>query len=227
MRPHTALEHHSIHSLREQIGQLGNTSFGPDKTRRTGRHQRTRETPAARHGQHSCPSAPPTFGHCKTIGASRALAAARQLMNSTDSALHRPPVSTPTTTNLQRSPADNSAHLRSFSLLACNKTTPSVCDVFGTAAPDAVKTLRIIVSTANCAPWNNGRPLANTSMARALRNLPQGRNGNDDGPGPQRMCCYHGLLEVVLERRRRVILPTMLPLARLMCPRSVEGGHLP
>ena len=25
--------------------------------------------------------------------------------------------------------------------------------------------LRIVMSTANCAPWNNGRPLANTSMA--------------------------------------------------------------
>ena len=104
---------------------------------------------------------------CKTIGASRALAAARQLMNSTGSALHRPPVSTPTTTSLQRSPANGSAYLRSFSLLTCNKTTPSVCDVFGTAAPDAVKTLRIVMSTANCAPWNNGRPLANTSMARS------------------------------------------------------------
>ena len=103
----------------------------------------------------------------KTIGASRALAAARQLMNSTDSALHRPPVSTPTTTSLQRSPANSSAYLRSLSLLACNKTTPSVCDVFGTAAPDAVKTLRIVMSTAHCAPWNNGRPLANTSMARS------------------------------------------------------------
>ena len=84
----------------------------------------------------------------KTIGASRALAAARQLMNSTDSALHRPPVSTPTTTSLQRSPANSSAYLRSFSLLACNKTTPSVCDVFGTAALDAVKSRRIVMSTA-------------------------------------------------------------------------------
>ena len=52
-----------LNPLREQMGQLGNTSVGPDRTRRTGRHERTRKSPAARHGQHSCPSAPPTFGH--------------------------------------------------------------------------------------------------------------------------------------------------------------------
>ena len=82
-------------------------------------------------------------------------------MNSTNSTLHRPPVSTPTTTSLQ-------LFLAKVPLVfsGLQQSRASVRRVRA-AAPVAVKTLWIVMSTAKCAPRNNGKPLANTSMARS------------------------------------------------------------
>ena len=98
-------------------------------------------------------------------GADRALAPARSLTKLAASPLHRPPVSMPTTTKRQRSPAKSSWYLRSLSRRALARTTPSVLAAPTQANPLAVSALRTVTSTANCAPWNRGSPLASTSMA--------------------------------------------------------------
>ena len=65
-------------------------------------------------------------------------------------------------------------------------------------------------------------------VTRALRNLPQGRNGNEDGPGPQRMT-------VLISRspgsgaREKKTRDTASHAATRQAhvSQGVEGGHLP
>ena len=156
------LEHRSIHSLLEQMAHLEHRlNYSVSRSANSGTPPSAATGPTDR----SCPAArqynirvhlrrqPSDTDPRKTIGASRALAAARQLINSTDSALHRPPVRRPPQ-RVHNGHQPTVPH-------ACAPCLRRRCDVFGAAAPVAVKTLRIVMSTANC----DGRPLANTSMA--------------------------------------------------------------
>ena len=101
---------------------------------------------------------------CKKLGTSCALAVESCLTKSTASSLHRPPVSMPTTTSLQRREATSSGYLASLSLLAFNSTAPSTSAALRCGSPARVKTQRSVMSTASCAPPKHGRSCAKTSM---------------------------------------------------------------
>ena len=77
-------------------------------------------------------------------GADRALTLARSLTNLAASPLHGPPVSMPTTTKRQRSPARSSWYLRSLSPRARARTMPSVVAVPTQGNPWAVSALRTL-----------------------------------------------------------------------------------
>ena len=71
------------------------------------------------------------------------------LKKSTAPSLHRPPVSMPTTTILQRPEAASSGYLASLSLLALINTAPSMSAALNCGSPARVMTLRKVMSTAS------------------------------------------------------------------------------
>ena len=71
------------------------------------------------------------------LGTFSALAIESCLTKSTASSLHRPPVSIPTTTSLQRREATSSGYLASLSLLALTSTAPSTSAVLRCGSPRA------------------------------------------------------------------------------------------
>ena len=112
---------------------------------------------------------------------------ARHSTNSKASVLHRPPVSSATTTSRQRSPAINSAYFCALSARALWQVIPSSRAVPVLGSPRLVRAQRSVMSTANWAPWNSGRPDATTSMHRSSSrphcdiHVPEFYIGADDG----------------------------------------------
>ena len=98
-------------------------------------------------------------------GASRAREAANCSTSESASGLHRPPVSTPSTSSWHRSLSHNSTYFVSLSCRASANTAPSTVEAFDRARPHAVTALRTVISTASRAPWFNSIPEANTSIA--------------------------------------------------------------
>ena len=101
---------------------------------------------------------------CMKLGTSCALAVESCLTKSTASSLHRPPVSMPTTTSLQRREATSSGYLASLFVLAFKSTTPSTSAALRCGSLARVNTQRSVMSTASCAPQQHGRSCAKTSM---------------------------------------------------------------
>ena len=75
-----------------------------------------------------------------------------------------PPTRLATTTSRQRSPAINSACFCALSARALWQVIPSSRAVPVLGSPRLVRAQRSVMSTANWAPWNSGRPDATTSM---------------------------------------------------------------
>ena len=100
-------------------------------------------------------------------GSDRALALASCLKKSCASSDHRPPVSHANITSLARpcSPV-SSGYLSSFRRRACSRAAPSVVAHCILGPPSALTGLTNVVSGANSAPWNSGKPSATTSRRR-------------------------------------------------------------
>ena len=81
--------------------------------------------------------------------------------------LHRPPISSPTTTNWHLPPFNSSWYLFSLSTRALSRTAPFTVEALGQAAPNDVTADLRVMSTANCAPWCIGRPNTRTSIDRS------------------------------------------------------------
>ena len=85
-------------------------------------------------------------------GASCAFACDNSLNTSTDSSLHRPPVSMAMTMSLHRPEVANSRYAVSLSVRAFTNMAPSMSAACAWASPSQVNTLRRVTSTANCTP---------------------------------------------------------------------------
>ena len=104
---------------------------------------------------------------CKRGGSWRALALDNWQRKYRLSSDHLPPTSQASTTRRARpcSPA-NSGYRRCFRRRAANKAAPLKSAHWGCGTPSRPRGDTIVVSMANCAPWNNGRPSATTSSRR-------------------------------------------------------------
>ena len=103
-----------------------------------------------------------------TSGSHLALASARALRKLLASVDHLPPTSQPSTTNLARhamSPA-SSGYVLSLRLRACSNAAPLVKAHCLLVVPSRRIGETIVVSMANCAPLNRGRPSTTTSKRR-------------------------------------------------------------
>ena len=102
-----------------------------------------------------------------TSGSHLALASARALRKLLASVDHLPPTSQPSTTNLARpmSPA-SSGYVLSLRLRACSNAAPLVEAHCLLVVPSRRIGETIVVSMANCAPLNRGRPSTTTSKRR-------------------------------------------------------------
>ena len=102
-----------------------------------------------------------------TSGSHLALASARALRKLLASADHLLPTSQPSTTNLARPMASaSSRYVLSLRLLACSNAAPLVEAHCLLAVPSRRIGETIVVSMANCAPLNRGRPSTTTSRRR-------------------------------------------------------------
>ena len=102
-----------------------------------------------------------------TSGSLLALASARALKKLLASADHLPPTSQPSTTNLARPMAPaSSGYVLSLRLRACTSAAPLVVAHCLLGVPSRRIGEIIVVSMANCAPLNRGRPSTTTSRRR-------------------------------------------------------------
>ena len=103
----------------------------------------------------------------RTGGSPRALALARCRTNAAASSDHLPPTSAPNTTSLVRPFRPwNSGCVASLRRLAATRAAPSKLAQRGCGVPFRRSGDTMVVSTANCAPWNRGNPSTTTSTLR-------------------------------------------------------------
>ena len=100
-------------------------------------------------------------------GTARARQAASCRTKVDASQLHRPPTSMPRTVRWQRREAASSGYARSLARQATCRAAPAVRLRMRRRAPADVSGATRVVSTATCAPFQRGRPLAMTSIRRS------------------------------------------------------------
>ena len=141
------------------------------KSKSPGRVRATQPNKSAKSGANpSWPSTELRLLHPKNAeprsngGAERARAPARAFTNSTASWLHLPLFPGPRPPIYSGLPQRVPGISAFLSRRARCKTAPLVCAALAQAMPWVVNGLRMVTSIANCAPWNSGSPLANTSI---------------------------------------------------------------
>ena len=99
-------------------------------------------------------------------GEASALPRAKARRNFCVAVLQRPPTSTARTTSWQRPCRPNSGYVRRLLSSAWVRARPGSVSAPGRGQPSRWMGLTNVTSTATCAPWKDGRPLATPSVGR-------------------------------------------------------------